>query len=134
LTITAREGTVYQQDMDKRDFELSYMAYTMDPVMGDPKQQWSTTESASGGSNMCGFGNEATDKLIEELRSEMNEDKRIALYKNLQQIIHDDIPCVFMFIPVNREATSKRFEVKGTLITPGVMYNEFKAMSSNAVN
>jgi peptide/nickel transport system substrate-binding protein len=134
LTITSREGSVYQQDLDKRDFEMSYITYTMDPVMSDPKQLWSTTEAAVGGSNMCGFGTEATDKLIDDLRAEMNEDKRIAMYKDLQQVIHDEIPCVFMFIPVNRQAVTKRFEVKETLITPGVMYNEFKVVSAGAAN
>jgi ABC-type transport system substrate-binding protein len=106
----------------------------MDPVMSDPKQLWSTTEAAVGGSNMCGFGTEATDKLIDDLRAEMNEDKRVAMYKDLQQVIHDEIPCVFMFIPVNRQAVTKRFEVKETLISPGVMYNEFKAVSAGAAN
>ena len=134
MTITAREGSVYQQDLDKRDFEMSYIAYTMDPVMSDPKQQWSTTEASAGGSNMCGYGTEASDKLVDAVRSEMNEEKRIALYKQLQQTIHDDIPCVFMFIPVNRQAISKRFDAKETLINPGVMYNEFRALSAKGVN
>jgi peptide/nickel transport system substrate-binding protein len=134
MTITAKEGSVFFQDLDKRDFEISYAAYTMDPIMSDPKQLWSTAEAAPGGSNLCGFGTEATDKLIDDLRSELNDDKRIAMYKQLEQIVHDDIPCVFMFIPVNRQAISKKFEVRETLISPGVMYNEFKAVNVNSVN
>jgi peptide/nickel transport system substrate-binding protein len=132
LTITAREFSVYIQDMDKRDFETTYGAYTMDPVMSDPKQQWSTSESSAGGSNFSGFGNEASDKLIEDIRSELNEEKRIALYKNLEQIIHDDLPSVFLFIPVNRMATNKRFEVRKTMVvSAGYLYNEFKAVGTN---
>jgi peptide/nickel transport system substrate-binding protein len=135
LNIVGREGSVYQQDIDKRDFELSYMAYTMDPVMSDPKQIWHTSEAALGGSNMCGFGNEASDKLMEDLRSEMDDDKRIELYKKLQVVVHDDIPCVFMFSPVNRIATNKRFEIKKTMLyATGYLYNEFKAASANNAN
>lgn len=135
LTITGREGSVFQQDMDKRDFEMSYMAYTMDPVMSDPKQLWSTSESPIGGSNMCGFGDEASDKLIEALRSEMNEDKRIELYKQLQLVVHDQLPCVFMFSPPNRMATNKRFEVKKSMLyATGYLYNEFKAVNTNSAN
>jgi peptide/nickel transport system substrate-binding protein len=135
MTITAREGSVFQQDLDKRDFEMSYVAYTMDPVMSDPKQLWSTVEAAPGGSNMCGFGTEATDKLIETLRAEMDESKRIELYRQLQLIVHDEIPCIFMFSPVNRMATNKRFEVKKTMLySPGYLYNEFKAVSSTSAN
>jgi peptide/nickel transport system substrate-binding protein len=135
MTITAREGSVFQQDMDKRDFEMSYMAYTMDPVMSDPKQLWSTSEAAIGGSNMCGFGNEASDRMIDDLRAEMDDQKRIAIYKQLQQIIHDDIPCEFMFSPPNRMATNKRFEVKKSMLySTGYLYNEFKAVNSNSAN
>ena len=134
LSITSREGSVYMQDMDKRDFEISYAQFSMDPVMADPKQMWSTTEATVGGSNICGFGTEATDKLIDNLRAEMNDEKRIAMYKDLQQVIHDEIPCVFMFIPVNRQAIPKRFDVQETLLAPGVLYNEFKVVSAGAAN
>jgi len=131
LTITAREGSVFQQDLDKRDFEISYVAYTMDPVMSDPKQLWSTSEATAGGSNMCGFGNEASDKLINDLRSEMDEAKRIELYKKLQAVVHDEIPCLFMFSPPNRMATNKRFEVKKSMLySPGYLYNEFKLINN----
>jgi ABC-type transport system substrate-binding protein len=111
------------------------MAYTMDPVMSDPKQLWSTSEAAIGGSNMCGFGNEASDRMIDDLRAEMDDQKRIAIYKQLQQIIHDDIPCEFMFSPPNRMATNKRFEVKKSMLySTGYLYNEFKAVNSNSAN
>ncbi|MBS1685265.1 MAG: hypothetical protein JSS76_10935 [Bacteroidetes bacterium] len=126
LTITAREWSVYIQDMDKRDFETTYGGYSMSATMGDPKQMWHTSSAVTGGSNMFSYGNAESDKLIEDIRSELDESKRIEMYKKLEVMIHDDIPCVFMFIPANRIAINKRYTVEETLLNPGFLYNEFK--------
>ena len=126
LNITAREWSVYIQDMDKKDFDMTYGGYSMSPTMGDPKQMWHTSSAVTGGSNIFSYGNAESDKLIEDIRSELNEDKRVEMYKKLEVMIHDDVPCVFMFIPANRMAVNKRYTVEETLINPGFMYNEFK--------
>ena len=131
LNITAREWSVYIQDMDKRDFETTYGGYSISPIMGDPKQMWHTSSSTTGGSNMYSFGNAESDKLIEDIRSELDENKRIEMYKKLEIMIHDDVPCVFMFSPANRIAINKRYTVEETLLNPGFMYNEFKLANSN---
>jgi ABC-type transport system substrate-binding protein len=131
LTITGKEWSVYLQDMDNKTFETTYGAFTMSATMSDPKQQWHTTAAVTGGSNSTSFGNAKTDKLIDDIRSELDETKRIAMYKELQQIIHDEIPCVFMFIPANRLGINRRFDVKTTMIDPGYLYNEFKAVNTN---
>ncbi|MFN8300398.1 MAG: ABC transporter substrate-binding protein [Chitinophagales bacterium] len=134
LTITAKDWSVYLQAMDKKDFETTYGAFTMSSTMSDPKQLWHTSAAVTGGSNSSSFGNAKTDKLIDDLRAELDEDKRVAMYKELEQIVHDEIPCVFMFIPANRLGINKRFEVKTTLIDPGYLYNEFKAVNTNTAN
>lgn len=131
LVITAREWSVYLQDMDKKNFEVTYGAFTMSSTMSDPKQQWHTSAAVTGGSNSFSFGNAQTDKLIDDIRSELDEEKRIAKYKELQQIIHEEIPCVFMFIPANRLGINKRFDVKLTMIDPGYVYSEFKLTNTN---
>lgn len=130
LTLTGREWSVYTQDMDKKNFEVTYGAYTMSPTMSDPKQQWHTTAAVTGGSNSSSFGNQMTDKLIDDIRSDINEESRVAKYKQLEQIIHDEVPAVFMFIPANRLGINKKFDVKTTLIDPGYLYSEFKMTST----
>lgn len=131
LNITAREWSVYIQDMDKKDFEVTYGGYSMSSTMGDPKQMWHTASAVTGGSNMFSYGNAASDKLIDDIRAELDESKRVEMYKKLEVMIHDDVPCVFMFIPANRLAVNKRYSVEETLINPGYLYNEFKLTQSN---
>jgi peptide/nickel transport system substrate-binding protein/microcin C transport system substrate-binding protein len=117
--------------MDNKDFEITYAAFTMSPTMSDPKQIWHTSAAVTGGSNHTSFGNAQTDKLIDDLRAELDEEKRIEMYKELQKMVHEEIPCVFMFIPANRLGINRRFEVKTTLIDPGYLYNEFLAVGEN---
>jgi peptide/nickel transport system substrate-binding protein len=131
LVITAREWSVYLQDMDKKNFEVTYGGFTMSSTMSDPKQQWHTSAAVTGGSNSFSFGNAMTDKLIDDIRSDLNDESRSAKYKEFQKIIHDEIPCVFMFIPANRLGINKKFDVKLTMIDPGYVYSEFKAAESN---
>jgi len=130
LTIVTREWAVYLQDLDKKEFEITYGSFTMSPTMSDPKQQWHTSSAVEGGSNNTQWGNAQSDKLIDDLRAELDENKRVEMYKQLQTMIHKDIPCVFMFIPANRMAISKRFDVKTTMLDPGFQLSEFKLVQS----
>jgi len=130
LTITAKEWSVYLQDMDKKNYETTYGGFSMSPTMSDPKQQWHTSAAVTGGSNSSSFGNAMTDKLIDDLRADLDEESRVAKYKQLEQIIHDEIPCVFMFIPSNRLGINKRYKVKLTMLDPGYLLNEFQLADS----
>jgi peptide/nickel transport system substrate-binding protein len=129
LNIVEREWTVYLQEMDKFDFELNMGAWTIPARVSDPYQLWHTKSAVNGGSNYPNFGNAESDKLIEELRSTLDENKRIELYKKFQQMLADEQPVVYMFYPKNRIAISKKFEVEPTMINPGFSLNEFKAVS-----
>lgn len=130
LNIVEREWTVYLQEMDKFDFELNMGGWTIPARVSDPYQLWHTKSAVNGGSNYPNFGNAESDKLIEELRATLDENKRIELYKKFQQMLADEQPVVYMFYPKNRLAISKKFEVEPIMINPGFTLNEFKAVSA----
>lgn len=123
--IVEKEWTIFSADLDKQDFEMYTIGFTISPKMPDPKQQWHTSSSIAGGSNNVGWGDAASDKLIEDYRAELNMEKRQIMIKTLQQRIHDELPVIFMFNGVNRIATSKKFNIENIMISPGVLYNEF---------
>jgi len=125
LKIAEKEWTVMVSDLDKHQFEMYMMSMTINPKMSDPKQQWHTSSAVPGGSNNVGWGDAASDKMIEDIGAELNLEKREALNKQLQQRVHDEVPVIFMFNGVNRIATSKKFKVENIMISPGVLYNEF---------
>lgn len=124
--IVAKEWTVFLQELDKLQFEMTYGGFTIPARISDPKQIWHTTNSGPGGDNKSGWGNEKSDKIIDDLNQELDAEKRKSYYMQLQQMIHDDIAVVFLFAPINRLAISKKYEVETHIVNPGFTLNEFK--------
>ena len=119
LTIVNKEFTVFLDDLKKHDFEVCIGAWVGDPTVTDPKQIWHTSSSKSG-SNYLYYGDASSDKLIEEIRQELNPTRRDQLYAQFQEKVHNDIPCIFLFAPLERIAISKKFSnAKAYPVRPG---------------
>jgi peptide/nickel transport system substrate-binding protein len=127
LNIIEKEFSVYLEEIHKFEFEMNIGAWTISAQNADPKQIWHTSSAVEGGSNYVGFGNSKSDKVIDGMRAELDPAKRAALLRELQQMIVDEQPIVYMFYPVNRMAVSKKFDVKFSMRDPGFHLNEFKA-------
>jgi peptide/nickel transport system substrate-binding protein len=108
LNIVAKEWTVFLEDTKKHDFEIYCGAWVGDPNVEDPKQIWHT-ESATGGSNYVSYGDAISDKMIDAIRTELDENKRDAMYLAFQEKVHSDIPYIFLFAPLERIAISKKY-------------------------
>ncbi len=52
------------------------------------------------------YANPEVDRLIEEASAELDTDKRLELYRELNQVLHDDAPWVFMWNPEDSYAIS----------------------------
>ena len=109
LNIVAKEWTVFLEDIKKHDFEVYCGAWVGDPNVEDPKQIWHT-ESSAGGSNYVSYGDAVSDKMIDDIRSELNEDKRNATYLGFQEKVYNEIPYIFLFAPLERIAIAKKFD------------------------
>jgi len=126
VDVVPQEWSIYIDNQKKHDFEMFYGAWIGSTTPDDPKQIWHT-ESINGGSNYVYFGNASTDKLIEQIRSELDENKRNDLYKQFQVILHDDVPYIFIWSPQEKMAISKRFTNTETFIArPGFNEAGFK--------
>ncbi len=74
--------------------------------------------SANGGSNSAKWCYKPFDTLITEARSEQDHNKRIQLYRQAQQIMHDQAPAVMIahstiFEPVRKEVTGYEIDPFG---------------------
>ena len=126
MQIEAKEWSVFIQDLGKHQFEMTYAGFAVPPRIGDPRQTWHTENAVAGGDNNSGWGNPLSDKLIEDIGKELDPDKRKQMFIALQNMIHADLPVVFLFAPKNRLALSRRYDVEFHLVTPGFLLNEFK--------
>ena len=69
---------------------------------------WHSDQKKDPGLNLALFGDQETDKLIEEGRVEFNPEKRTEKYKEFQEKIAQEIPAVFLYTPNYIYITNKK--------------------------
>ena len=74
------------------------------------------------GLNFIGFSNPEVDTLLEEARATFDEETRKRLYGRFQDILHQEQPYCFLYVPYALSAVQKRFH--GIEPAPaGIFYN-----------
>lgn len=113
--------TLIHQFIDKRRFQAVILGWTTGP---DPDLYdiFHSSKVKSPGLNFVGYENPEADKLLEEGRYTLDREKRKKIYARLQEILADDQPYTFLYIPMSLEAIHKRFRgIKPSAI--GLSYN-----------
>ena len=79
-----------------------YEALLFGQVVGadpDPFSFWHSSEKKDPGLNLSLFGNDDSDKLIDDGRMQFDTEKRKQDYIDLQKIITTEIPAIFLYSP-----------------------------------
>ena len=97
-----------RQLLGQRSFDMFALAAATSAGLYDPLQLWHTSSNTTIGGNRTGFGNSDTDALIERIRTTLNEEDRNNLYKEFQEILFEEKPCIFLFAAMQRIAINKR--------------------------
>lgn len=134
LTLNSLEWSLYLDELKKHNCQLWYASWNKTPGVDDNKQTFHTG-SANGGSNYGSFGNAKTDKLLDNIRVEMDFTKRKALYYQWQLIEHEQIPYIFLYVQKYRNCIHNRFENihEGSAGYPGVWFAGFKVKNGYKV-
>lgn len=109
VSIVPLDWALYLDELKKQKVQIWYGSWIQDPRDYDPRQIWHT-ESRNGGSNYTGFGNAQSDQLIEDICKEIDPAKRSVLYKKWQQMLHDEVPNIFLYTSDFRNVIHQRFE------------------------
>ncbi len=91
----------------------------------DLYQIWHSSQAVAGGSNHVAFKNAEADRILEEYRREFDEQRRIQLYMRLQEIIEEEAPYAFLYIPKGISAFDRRFRNTRWYPTGGPNLNEW---------
>lgn len=105
-------------------YELSGAARSLAPNW-EPRQNYHTE-----GDNRASFGNAETNALIGKIQETLDDDERYKLYKEMQAIIYDERPEIYIMTYSVRFAIHKRFESPKTAYFPGYFPNYMKLRSS----
>ncbi|MBU2541399.1 MAG: peptide-binding protein [Candidatus Omnitrophica bacterium] len=110
--------------IDKRKFDAVLLGWSLsrDP---DNYDIWHSSKTREGEFNFISYNNKKVDDLLVKGRRTFNQAERARLYKEIHEIIYEDAPYIFLYVPDSLPIVHKRF--KGIKPEPlGIGYNFIK--------
>ena len=107
--------------VNKGRFDAVMLGWT---ITSDPDiyQVWHSSQAVDGGLNFTRYKNPELDRLLEEARTTPDQETRKRLYWRVQEVLADDQPYCFLYVPYSLPVVQKRFRgIKPALA--GIMYN-----------
>ncbi len=107
--------------IDKKRFESVIMGWALsrDPDIFDI---WHSSKTKEGEFNFISYKNEEVDNLLLEGRRTFDYEKRKKIYHRIHEILVDEQPCTFLYVPDALPVLHKRF--KGVEKAPlGIWYD-----------
>lgn len=123
-TIQKAHRVIQTEHLATGDFDLFPMVIRTHIGESDPYIYWHSDSAKTGGRNFMSYANPEVDDIIEKLQEETNEEKRDKLYFELQEIMFEDQPVIFLYSPVAKIATSKKLSVLTSFQRPGYFLYE----------
>lgn len=114
-------STFVNQYIAEREFEAVIMGWnlTLDP---DQYSLWHSAQTAPREYNFLSYNNPRVDELYEKARVIFDQEERKKMYYEIQEIMVEDPPCIFLYFPDSLTALHKRFQ--GVKPAPaGIGYN-----------
>jgi len=92
------------------------------PINPDLYDVWNSTKTKPGELNFISFKNKEVDRLIDQARFTFDQEIQKQAYGRIQEILKDEVPYVFLYVPKATPAVSARFH--GIKPAPaGIGYN-----------
>ena len=110
--------------IDKRKFDAVILGWNITP---DPDQFdiWHSSKTGPKELNHIGFANSEVDRLLDEGRGTFDLEKRKKAYFRIQEILAEEQPYVFLYVPETLPVVHNRF--RGIVPAPaGITYNFIK--------
>ncbi len=82
--------------------------------------QFHSWSAAPWGANVFGLENIEIDTLIDEGLMETDQDERIRIYGEAQELIVEELPCLFFYVPIEFEVI--RFNVENWVYNPSQIF------------
>ena len=104
------DWTIFLNDVKNHQFDAVVLGWAMSTAEPDAYQVWHSSQAANKGSNAISYKNPRVDEILEQYRQEFDPQKRIELYKEFQQILHDEQPYTFLHVRKTVSAVHRRFQ------------------------
>jgi peptide/nickel transport system substrate-binding protein len=104
------DWTIFLNDVKNHQFDAVVLGWQMSTTEPDAYQVWHSSQAANKGSNAISYKNARVDEILEVYRREFDAQKRIQMYKEFQEIIHDEQPYTFLYVGKRVSAVHRRFQ------------------------
>ncbi len=118
---TVEWAAFLKEFVDTRKFDALILAWN---ILDDPDicDVWHSSAIAGNGLNFVSFSNEEVDRLLEKGRASADREERKAVYDRFQEILHEEQPYLFLYVPYSLPMVQARFQ--GIQPAPaGITYN-----------
>ncbi len=105
-------------------FETAVLTAALHPGLVELYQQYHSKSLT--GDNRSGIANTELDQVIDAIRSTDDEAQRNKLYLRAQEMLHDELPEVYLYAPKQRYIVSRRFDYVLSTNRPGYYEALFK--------
>lgn len=124
--ITKAYKDIKRENLKKRDYDLFASALSQDLNMDDPYFRWHSDNDEPKKSNDVSYRSEIADELIEKIRLTQDDAQRTQYYKELQKVMYDDQPVIFLYNPQEKIIVSKDWKATPTMKRPGYFAGTFE--------
>jgi peptide/nickel transport system substrate-binding protein len=108
VTLELYEWSVFLQDfVNARHFDACILGWSLS-VDPDAYMIWHSSQIEKG-FNFISYRNAGVDRLLEEGRREYDTEKRKQIYWRIHELIAEDQPYTFLFVPLGISALQKKF-------------------------
>ena len=122
LELVAADLPTITKETTTGNYQLAATATAWHPGTIDFHQVYHSSNILPG-DNRTGLANTELDQLIDKIRITESIDARKPMYVRVQEILHEEVPEVFLYAPVTRMISSKKVDVKMTALRPGYLEN-----------
>jgi len=104
------DWTIFLNDVKNHQFDAVVLGWGMPTDEPDAYQVWHSSQAANKGSNAISYKNARVDEILETYRREFDPQKRVEMYKEFQQILHEEQPYTFLFVRKQISVVHRRFQ------------------------
>ncbi|MGZ8444245.1 MAG: peptide-binding protein [Candidatus Binatia bacterium] len=104
------DWTIFLNDVKNHTFDAVVLGWGMPTDEPDAYQVWHSSQAANKGSNAISYKNSRVDEILETYRREFDAQKRVEMYKEFQQILHEEQPYTFLFVRKQVSVVHRRFQ------------------------
>jgi peptide/nickel transport system substrate-binding protein len=104
------EWATFIADFEERRFDAAFLSASFPDPWIDPYEDYHSSQDVPRGGNTSGWHSDRVDHLLEAMRLEFDDDKRDALWHELNHILHEEQPQTLIYHPLVGVLVAKRFE------------------------